>query len=185
MAKAEKQLESMVYRLTQENGRWPFLTPMLENATDKAKVTAPPLIKKQEWEFMQNQLEQAERKGLRVRTFVTLNNDMTIHGFWKDRTTGILRTRKSDEILRFLSPCIKVYGQHIRRGEMLFEASIQDLLSVSINLLLALYLVFPRYLFNMGTGYIFSRGVKILRIDGYLTLITIPPLDGTWQYSTA
>ena len=39
---AEKQLESIGYRLTQEIGRWPFLTPRLEKATDKS---APPLIK--------------------------------------------------------------------------------------------------------------------------------------------
>ena len=63
VADADKQLESMVYRLTQENGKWSFMKPRLENVTDKAKETSPPLIK-QVWEFMQNQLEQAERKGL-------------------------------------------------------------------------------------------------------------------------
>ena len=45
VAAIEKQLESMGYRLTQERGRWPFLTPMLENATDKTRESAPPLIK--------------------------------------------------------------------------------------------------------------------------------------------
>ena len=45
VAAAEKQLESMGYRLTQERGRWPFLTPRLENATDKTRESAPPLIK--------------------------------------------------------------------------------------------------------------------------------------------
>ena len=34
VARAEKQLELMVYRLTQERDRWPFLTPKLENVTD-------------------------------------------------------------------------------------------------------------------------------------------------------
>ena len=42
-----------------------------------------------------------------------------------------------------------------------------------INLLLALYLVYPRYLFNMGPAYMFSRGVETLRIDGYLTLVLL------------
>ena len=37
VAATEKQLESMVYRLTQERGRWPSLTPRLENATEKTK----------------------------------------------------------------------------------------------------------------------------------------------------
>ena len=43
VAATEKQLESMVYRLTQERGRWPFLTPRLENATDKTRESAPDL----------------------------------------------------------------------------------------------------------------------------------------------
>ena len=37
VAATEEQLESMAYRLTQERGWWPFLTPRLENATDKTK----------------------------------------------------------------------------------------------------------------------------------------------------
>ena len=44
---------------------------------------------------------------------------------------------------------------------------------MSINLLLALYLVYPRYLLNMGLAYIFSRGVGTLRINGYLTLVLL------------
>ena len=35
VAAAKKQLEAMSYRLTQERGRWPFLTPRLENATER------------------------------------------------------------------------------------------------------------------------------------------------------
>ena len=37
VAAAEEQEESMAYRLTQERGRWPFLTPRLENVTDKTR----------------------------------------------------------------------------------------------------------------------------------------------------
>ena len=70
VAYAEKQLESMVYRFTQERGRWPFRTPRLESVGDKTNETAPPLIK-QMWEFMQNQLKQAENKGLTLGTFVS------------------------------------------------------------------------------------------------------------------
>ena len=47
----------------------------------------------------------------------------------------------------------------------------QDLVSISIKLLLALDLVYSRCLFNMGPVYMLSRGVETLRIDGYLTLI--------------
>ena len=46
----------------------------------------------------------------------------------------------------------------------------QELLGMPINLLLALYLVYPRYLFNTGPAYMFSREVDTIRIDGYLTL---------------
>ena len=42
-----------------------------------------------------------------------------------------------------------------------------------INLLLALYLVYPRYLFNLGPAYMFNRGVGTLRTDGYLMLILL------------
>ena len=42
-----------------------------------------------------------------------------------------------------------------------------------INLLLALYLVYPRYLFKMGPAYVFSSSVETLRINGYLTLILL------------
>ena len=44
VAAAEKQLEAIAYRLTQERGRCPFLTPRLENATDKTRKSAPPLV---------------------------------------------------------------------------------------------------------------------------------------------
>ena len=43
MAGAEKQLELMLYRLTL-GGRWPFLTPRLQNVTGKTRKTAPHLI---------------------------------------------------------------------------------------------------------------------------------------------
>ena len=52
LAAIEKQLQSMVDRLTQERGRWMFLTPRLENATDKTKENAPPLVK-QIWGFFE------------------------------------------------------------------------------------------------------------------------------------
>ena len=41
---AEKQVESMAYRLTQERERFPFLTPRLENVRDKTRESAPPLV---------------------------------------------------------------------------------------------------------------------------------------------
>ena len=42
-----------------------------------------------------------------------------------------------------------------------------------ISFLLALYLVYARYLFNMGPAYMFSRGVETLQIDGYLALVLL------------
>ena len=56
-------------------------------------------------------------------------------------------------------------------GNTMIEAFVQDLLRMSINLLLALYLVYPRYLFNMGPAFMFSRGVENPRIDEYLALV--------------
>ena len=104
VAATEKQLEAMVYRLTQERGRWLFLTPRLENATDKTRESAPPLVK-QIWEFLEEQLEVAESKEMTVARFVTAANEVTIGGFWREHAKGELRTRKDHEILNFLSPC--------------------------------------------------------------------------------
>ena len=57
--------------------------------------------------------------------------------------------------------------------ETIFGAFVQELLNMHISLLLALYLVYLRYLFNMGPAYMFSRGVETLRIDGYLELVLL------------
>ena len=172
VAEAEKQLESMGYRLTQEKGRWPFLTPRLENATDKTRKNAPPLIK-QVWEFLEGQLEVAETTGMTVGGFVTAANEVTIGGFWREHAKGELNTRTNNEILRFLSPCWeKGYTARVFFAkDTIFEAFVQELLNMPMNLLMALYLVYPRYLFNMGPAYMFSRGVETLRFDGYLTLV--------------
>ena len=174
MAAAEKQVESIAYRLTQERGRWPFLTPRLENVKDRTRETAPPLVK-QIWEFVEEQLEVAEEREMTVGRFVTAANEVTIGGFWREHAKNELRTRRSYEILKFLSPCWeKEYMDKVfYAGKAIFEAFVQELLSMPINLLLALYLVYPRYLFKIGPAYIFSRGVETLRIDGYLIRILL------------
>ena len=100
MAAAEKQLESMGYRLTQERDRWLFLTPRLENATDKTRESAPPLIK-QIWEFLEGQLEVAESRDMTVGRFVTAANEVTIGGFWREHAKGEMKTRNNHDILRF------------------------------------------------------------------------------------
>ena len=174
VAAAEKQLESMAYRLTQERDRWPFLTPRLENDTNKTREDAPLLIK-QIWELLDGQLEVAESRHMAVGRFVTAANEVTVSGFWRKHAKGDLKTRKNHKILRFLSPCWeKRYMARVFYAEdTIFDAFVQELLNMPINLLLALYLVYLRYLFNMGPAYIFSRGVETLRIDGYLTLVPL------------
>ena len=174
LAAIEKQLESMVYRLTQERGRWPFLTPRLENATDKTRENAPPLVK-QIWRFLEEQLEVAESREMTVARFVTAANEVTIGGLWREHTKGALRMTKDHEILKFLSPC---WENEFMAGvfsakETIFGAFVQELLSMPTSLLLALHLVYPRYLFNMGPAFMFSRGVETLRIDGYLALVLL------------
>ena len=174
VAATEKQLESIVYRLTQERGRRPFLTPRLENATDKTRESSPPLVK-QIWDFFEEQLEVAESREMTVARFVTAANEVTIGGFWREHAKGELKTRKDHEILKLLSPCWeKKYMTGVFCAkETIFGAFVQELLSMPISLLLALYLVYPRYLFNMGPAYMFSRGVEIIRIDGYLALVLL------------
>ena len=174
VAATEKQLESMVYRLTQERGRWPFLTPRLENATGKTRESAPPLVK-QIWEFPEEQMEVARSREMTVARFVTAANEVAIRGFWREHAKGELRTRKDNEILNFLSPCWekKNMGGVFCAKETIFGAFVQELLSMPISLLLALHLVYPRYLFNVGPAYMFIWGVETLRIDGYLALVLL------------
>ena len=50
-------------------------------------------------------------------------------------------------------------------GKTIFEAFIQDILSMSIKFLPALFLVLSRSLFNVGPAFLFSSGVEILRIN--------------------
>ena len=57
--------------------------------------------------------------------------------------------------------------------DTILEAFVQELMNMPINILLALYLVYSRYLFNMGPSYMFSRSVDTLRIDGYLSLVLL------------
>ena len=73
-APAEKQIESIGYRLTQGRARLPFRTPKLENATNKTRESAPPLIK-QISNFLEEQLEVAKSREMTVERFVTTSED--------------------------------------------------------------------------------------------------------------
>ena len=174
VAAAEKQSESMTYRLTKERGRWPFLTPRLENAPNKTREDAPLLIK-EIWEIPEGQLEVAESRDMTVGRFVTAANEVTVLGFCREHAKGDLQTRKNHEILRFLSLFWekRYMARVFFAKDTIFDAFVQELLNMPINLLLALYLVYPRYLFNMGPAYMFSRGVETQRFDGYLTLVLL------------
>ena len=57
------------------------------------------------WEFLEDQLEVAESREMTVGRFVTAANEVTIGGFWRKHAKVELRTRKYQEILKFLSPC--------------------------------------------------------------------------------
>ena len=65
-----------------------------------------------------------------------------------------------------------VYGQSVL-CESYHLRCMQELLIMPGALLLALYLLYPRYLFNMGPAFMFSRGVETRQIDGYLTLVLL------------
>ena len=144
VAETEKQLESMAYRLTQENGWWPFLTPRLENATNKTREDAPPLVK-HVWSFLEKQLELAEGREMTVARFVSAANEVTIGGFWREHAEGELRTRRDHEILKFLSPCWgkEFMAEMFGTKATIFGAFVQEILGMHISLLLALYLVYP------------------------------------------
>ena len=72
--------------------------------TYKTRESVPPLVK-QIWEVLEEQLEVAEKRKITVGIFDTAANEVTIGGFWRKHAKGELRTRKSHDILRFLSTC--------------------------------------------------------------------------------
>ena len=76
----------------------------VEDATDKTRESAPPLVK-QIWEFLEEQLEIAESREMTVARFVTAANAVIIGGFWWEHAKGERKTRRDHEILGFLSPC--------------------------------------------------------------------------------
>ena len=151
-----------------------YLTVPKNKVTDKTRENAPPLVK-QIWGFLEEQLEVAESREMTLARFVRAANEVTIGGFWREHAKGELRTRKDHEILKFLSLC---WEKEFMAGafsakETIFGAFVQELFSMPISFLMALCLVYPRYLFNMGPAYMFSRGVETLRIDGYLALVLL------------
>ena len=98
---------------------------------------------KQIWEFLEGQLEIAESREMTVGRFLTAANEVTIGEFWREHAKGELRTRKDHEILKFLSPCWekKYMAGLFYEKETIFGAFVQELLSMPISFLLALYLV--------------------------------------------
>ena len=44
-----------------------------------------------------------------------------------------------------------------------------DIFKFPMNLLLAIYLAFPRMLFKMGPEFLFNLGVELLKVHGCLT----------------
>ena len=120
----------------------------------------------------------AENREMTLGRFVTAANEVTIGGFWREHAKNELKTRKNHEILRFLSPCWekKYMGRVFYAGDAIFDAFVQELLNMPINLVLALYLVYPRYVFIMGPAYMFSRGVEMHNTG------TLDPL--TWIHNT-
>ena len=71
---------------------------------------------------------------------------MTIGGFWREHAKGELRTKRDHEILKFLSPCWgkEFMAEMFGTKATIFGAFVQEILSMPISLLLALYLVYPR-----------------------------------------
>ena len=124
-----------------------------------------------------------------VRRFVTAGNEVTIGGFWMELAKGELKTRKNQEILRFLSPCWerKYLNKVFYAGDTIFEAFLQELLNLPINLLLALYLVYPMYLFNMGllTHGELSAFHRLIKYGEPLSVRKAHPNVETYSYKCA
>ena len=98
------------------------------------RESAPPLVK-QIREILEEQLEIAEKREMTVGRLVTSANELTIGGFRREHAKIELRTRKTYETLRFLSPCWekKYMNKVFYAGNTIFDAFVQDLLNMPIN----------------------------------------------------
>ena len=110
--------------------------PKARECNGKTREDAPSLVK-QIWEFLEGQLEVAGSRETTVGRFVTAANETTIGGYWREHATDELRTRKNYEILRLLSPCWekKYMAKKFYARDTIFEAFVQELLNMLINLL--------------------------------------------------
>ena len=101
----------------------------------------------------------AESRDMTVGRFVTAANEITVGGFWREHAKDELKFRKNHQILRFLSPCWekRYMARAFYAKVTIFDWFVQELLNISIIILLALYLVYPRYLFNMDPAYMFTQ----------------------------
>ena len=97
--------------------------------TDKTRENAPPLVK-QIWEFLEEQLEVAEKRerddgGEICHGSKRSDYRRLLEGACEGRTSGrsMRRTLKSHEILRFLSPCWekKYMDKMFYAGNTIFE----------------------------------------------------------------
>ena len=106
VAAAEKQLDSIGYRLTQERGRWPCLTTRLENTMNKTRESAQPLVK-QIWSFLEEQLEVAEQREMTVGRFNTAANEVFIGGFLDGACEGRAKDQERPRDLEVLEPMLR------------------------------------------------------------------------------
>ena len=115
---------------------------------------------------------------------VTAANEVAIGGFWMEHARGELKIRKNHEVLRFLSPCWekRYLNKVFYTGDTIFEAFVQELLNMPINLLLAVYLVYLRYLFNMEELTAFRR---LMRYGESLSVRKAHPIVVTYWYKCA
>ena len=170
---SRKLLKAMSFRLTCDGGEWPYLTTWIEKPREKIESGDPPLIQKI-WSFLKKRLERADNKLMSVVIFNTLANDIILIVYWREHAEDEMKAKKTEDILIYLSPCWErsfFFNLFSVSRKSLFELFITKLLNIPINLLLALILVFPLNLFDLGTAFLFSRGEEILRLDGYLTLL--------------
>ena len=116
----------------------------------------------------------AEGRDITVERFVKAANEVTIGGFWMEHAKDELKTRKDQEIMRFLSPCWekKFLNKVFYAGDTIFEAFAQAL-EYAHQPPAGLLSGIPQVPVQYGPAYIFSRGMGMLQIDGYLTLVLL------------
>ena len=177
MTSTEEDLMAMALRTKPHNNLWLYLSPRLCTLGEDAFEHAPVVIKEIHV-YLKNLFDARELAGGMMLRLMQDVNTMSLDKFQADVLATRAQYERSDAILggmgvgwtpSFLSTC------YPRASRNLIASFVKDIrkLSLSIGLILALYVTFGHENFVKGPANLFTQALADLRLDGFRTLIAM------------